>query len=241
MRILVVEDEAPMAELLRRCLAENGFAVDVAPTGEDGLWYTGESDYDAIVLDVMLPGTDGFGVLREMRAAGSWAPVLLLTARDAVEDRVRGLDLGADDYLVKPFALAELLSRLRALMRRGARERPAVLTVGDLSLDPATRSVTRDGRPITLTAKEFALLECLMRRPGQVLSKSELIEHVWDFTFDADSNVVEVYVGYLRQKIDRPFGRQSLRTSRGAGYWLRDDRADPTAHAKQADHAHGVR
>jgi len=232
MRILVVEDEAPMAELIRRCLAENGFAVDVAATGEDGLWYAGETDYDVIVLDVMLPGTDGFGVLREIRAAGRWAPVLLLTARDAIEDRVRGLDLGADDYLVKPFALAELLSRLRALMRRGARERPAVLTVGDLTLDPATRSVARDGTPVTLTAKEFALLECLMRRPGQVLSKAELIEHVWDFTFDADSNVVEVYVGYLRQKIDRPFGRQSLRTSRGAGYWLRDDRRERADHAR---------
>ena len=159
MRILVVEDEAPMAQLLRRCLMENGFAVDVAATGEDGLWYAGMTDYDAIVLDVMLPGTDGFGVLREIRADGRWAPVLLLTARDAVEDRVRGLDLGADDYLVKPFALAELLSRLRALMRRGARERPAVLSVGDLSLDPATRSVTRGDAPIILTAKEFALLE----------------------------------------------------------------------------------
>lgn len=231
MRILVVEDEAPMAELLRRCLAENGFAVDVAATGEDGLWYAGETDYDVIVLDVLLPGTDGFGVLREIRRR-RWAPVLLLTARDAVEDRVRGLDLGADDYLVKPFALAELLSRLRALMRRGARERPVVLTVGDLTLDPATRSVARDGTPVTLTAKEFALLECLMRRPGQVLSKAELIEHVWDFTFDADSNVVEVYVGYLRQKIDRPFGRQSLRTSRGAGYWLRDDRREHADHAR---------
>jgi two-component system OmpR family response regulator len=226
MRILVVEDEAAMAQLLRRCLVENGFAVDVAATGEDGLWYTGETDYDVIVLDVMLPGMDGFGLLREIRAAGRWAPVLLLTARDAVEDRVRGLDLGADDYLVKPFAFAELLSRLRALMRRGARERPAVLTVGDLSLDPAARSVARGTTPITLTAKEFAMLECLMRRPGEVLSKAELIEHVWDFTFDADSNVVEVYVGYLRQKIDRPFGRRSLCTSRGAGYRLRDDHGD---------------
>ncbi|MFE7168367.1 response regulator transcription factor [Streptomyces sp. NPDC057616] len=226
MRILVVEDEGAMAQLLRRCLEENGFAVDVAATGEDGLWYVGETDYDAIVLDVMLPGIDGFGLLREIRAAGRWAPVLLLTARDAVEDRVRGLDLGADDYLVKPFAFAELLSRLRALMRRGARERPAVLTVGDLSLDPAARSVARGTTPITLTAKEFALLECLMRRPGEVLSKAELIEHVWDFTFDADSNVVEVYVGYLRQKIDRPFGRRSLCTARGAGYRLRDDHGD---------------
>ena len=225
MRVLVVEDEPRMAALLRRCLEENGFAVDVADTGEDGAWYAEEIDYDVIVLDVMLPGMDGFSVLRRIRSAGRYAPVLLLTARDAVEDRVRGLDLGADDYLTKPFALAELLSRLRALMRRGARERPAVLTVGDLTLDPAARSVARGGTTIELTAKEFALLECLMRHPGDVLSRTELIESVWDFAFEPNSNVVEVYVGYLRQKIDRPFGRRSLETRRGAGYRLRDDRA----------------
>ena len=226
MRVLVVEDEARMAGLLRRGLAEEGFAVDMAANGEDGLWYARENDYDAIVLDVILPGIDGFAVLEGLRAAERWAPVLLLTARDAVTDRVRGLDLGADDYLIKPFAFPELLARLRALMRRGGRQRPAILSVGDLTLDPAHHAVRRGETPIVLTAKEFALLECLMRQPERVLSKRALIEQVWDFAFDADSNVVEVYVGYLRQKIDRPFGRRSLETLRGAGYRLRDDRAD---------------
>ena len=228
MRVLVVEDEPRMAGLLRRGLVEEGFAVDVAAPGEEGLWFGRENDYDAIVLDVGLPGSDGFAVLGELRRAGRWAPVVVLTARDAVEDRVAGLDLGADDYLTKPFAFPELFARLRAVLRRGAPERPAVLAVGDLTLDPATRQVRRGGAPVSLTAKEFALLECFMRHPGQVLSKTDLIEHVWDFAFDADSNVVEVYVGYLRQKLDRPFGRRSLETVRGAGYRLRDDQdADP--------------
>ena len=226
MRMLVVEDEARMAAVLRRGLQEEGFAVDVAANGEDAVWYASENDYDAIVLDLILPGIDGFGVLEDLRTAGRWAPVLLLTARDGVADRVRGLDLGADDYLIKPFAFPELLARLRALLRRGAQERPAILSVGDLTLDPARRVVRRGATSIALTAREFALLECLMRQPERVLSKTELVEHVWDFAFDGDSNVVEVYVGYLRQKIDRPFGRRSLETLRGAGYRLRDDRVD---------------
>jgi two-component system OmpR family response regulator len=224
MRVLVVEDEPAMADVLRRGLEEEGFAVDVAGTGEDGLWFARENDYDAIVLDLILPDRHGFEVLGDLRKSERWAPVLVLTARDAVEDRVSGLDLGGDDYMTKPFAFPELLARLRALMRRGARERPAILAVGDLSLDPAAREVLRGDTTIPLTTKEFALLEFFMRHPGRVLSKTELIEHVWDFAFDSDSNVVEVYVGYLRQKVDRPFGRRSLQTVRGAGYRLRDDR-----------------
>jgi two-component system OmpR family response regulator len=199
--------------------------VDVAGDGEEGTWYAQDNDYDAILLDVLLPGRDGFEVVRELRAAGRWAPILLLTARDAVSDRVRGLDLGADDYLTKPFAFPELLSRVRALMRRGARERPAVLAVGDLRLDPARHAVCRGDVDVSLTAKEFALLEFLMRRSPEVVSRTELVAHVWDFAFEADSNVVEVYVGYLRQKVDRPFGRASLQTVRGVGYRLRDDGA----------------
>lgn len=232
MRLLVVEDQPRMAAVLRRGLTEAGFAVDVASDGEDGTWYATENDYDAIVLDVMLPGVDGFDVLHGLRAAGRRSPVLLLTARDAVEDRVRGLDLGADDYLTKPFAFAELLARLRALLRRGGAGAAPILAVGDLTLDPARRVICRRGRPVVFTAKEYALLECFMRRPGEVLSKTELIEHVWDAGFDADSNVVEVYIGYLRQKIDRPFGTRSLETIRGMGYRLRkvgDADLDPGA------------
>jgi two-component system, OmpR family, response regulator len=222
MRVLVVEDELKMAGLLKRALEEEGYAVDVAGRGEDALWFGTENPYDAIVLDVMLPDLDGFEVSRRLREAGRWSPVLMLTARDAVADRVAGLDAGADDYLTKPFSVAELLARLRALVRRGAAERPPVLRVGDLSLDPARRAVTRDGVSIDLTAREFALLEYLMRRAGEVLTRTQLIEHVWDFAYDGDSNVVDVYIRYLRNKVDRPFGRDSIRTVRGAGYRLED-------------------
>jgi len=233
MRILVVEDEAKMAALLKRGLTEEGHAVDVAGSGSDGVWSGIENRYDAIVLDVMLPDFDGFEVCRRLRAAGRWAPILMLTARDAVADRVTGLDAGADDYLTKPFAFTELLARLRALVRRGANERPAVQRVGDLTLDPATRRVARSGTPIELTAREYALLDYFMRRPDEVLTRPQLIEGVWDFAYEGDSNVVDVYVHYLREKIDRPFRRNSLETVRGAGYRLRgshDDDADAAAH-----------
>jgi two-component system OmpR family response regulator len=223
MRVLVVEDEVKMAGLLRRALEEEGYAVDVAVNGADGVWFGTENEYDAIVLDLMLPDVDGFDVCRKLREAGRWSPVLMLTARDAVADRVAGLDAGADDYLTKPFSIAELLARLRALIRRGAVERPAVLRAGDLTLDPTTRSVRRGGTEIDLTAKEFALLEYLMRHSDEVLSRSRLIEHVWDFAYEGDSNVVDVYVRYLRNKIDRPFRRDSIETVRGAGYRFRSE------------------
>ena len=209
--------------LLRRGLTEEGHATDVAPTGDEALWRAQAIPYDAVVLDVMLPGVDGFEVCRRLRAAEVWSPVLMLTARDAVEDRVEGLDAGADDYLLKPFAFDELLARLRALARRGAVERPAVLEVGDLRLDPATRGVRRGEVDVDLSAKEYALLETFMRRPGQVLSRLDLLEHAWDYGYENRSNVVDVYVRYLRDKIDRPFGRASLETVRGAGYRLRAD------------------
>src|SRR5256714_6840568 len=218
MRVLIVEDELRMADLIRRGLTNEGLAADVAGTGEDALWMAQAHPYDAIVLDVMLPGVDGFETCRRLRGAGVWAAVLMRTARDAVEDRVAGLDSGADDYLVKPFAFAELLARLRALARRGEPERPAVLEVGDLRLDPATRRVSRGSSDIGLSAKEFALLETFMRRPGEVLSRLTLLEHAWDFAYDNRSNLVDVYVRRLRQKI----GRDSLETVRGAGYRLRD-------------------
>ena len=221
MRILVVEDELKMASLLRRGLVEEGHAVDVARTGDDALWMAGAAEYDAIVLDLMLPGVDGLEVCRRVRESGVWAPVLMLTARDAVADRVAGLDAGADDYLAKPFSFAELLARIRALVRRGGSERPAVLEVGDLRLDPATRRVWRGPTEVKLSAKEFALLETFMRRPGQVLSRYQLLEHAWDYGYENRSNVVDVYVRYLRDKVDRPFGLDSLETVRGAGYRLR--------------------
>jgi two-component system OmpR family response regulator len=225
MRVLLVEDDAKMAALVRRGLTENGTAIDIAPKGEDALWLTRAHDYDAIVLDVMLPGIDGFETCATLRASGVWAPVLMLTARDAVEDRVAGLDAGADDYLTKPFSLAELRARLRALVRRGAAERPTVLEVGDLRLDPATQQVWRGNEPIKLSTKEFALLELFMRRPGEVISRYELLEHGWDMGYDNRSNVITVYIRYLREKIDRPFGRRSIETVQGAGYRLRKDGA----------------
>src|SRR6266540_3004057 len=222
-RVLIVEDELRMASLIRRGLLSEGLAADVAPTGEEALVYADAHPYDAIVLDVMLPGLSGFETCRRLREAGIWAPVLMLTARDSVEDRVSGLDTGADDYLVKPFAFAELLARLRALVRRGELERPVVLEVGDLRLDPATREVQRGREEVRLSAKEFALLEAFMRRPGQVLSRYDLLENAWDFAYENRSNIIDVYVKRLRAKIDAPFGRHSLETVRGAGYRLRAD------------------
>jgi two-component system, OmpR family, response regulator len=219
-RILVVEDEPRMAGLVRRGLVEDGHAADITAQGEDAVWMAEAHPYDAIVLDVMLPGLDGYETCRRLRTAGVWAPVLMLTARDAVEDRVAGLDAGADDYLTKPFSLAELLARLRALVRRGGVERPTELVVGDLRLDPASRRVWRGETEVSLSPKEFALLETFMRRPGQVLSRFELLEHAWDFAFESHSNVVDVYVRYLREKLDRPFGRGSFETVRGVGYRL---------------------
>ena len=222
-RVLIVEDDVPLASALRRGLRAEGMVADVAVRGEDALWMVGSAEFDAVVLDVMLPGIDGFETCRRLRGDGIWTPIIMLTARDAVDDRVQGLDAGADDYMVKPFSLAELLARLRALARRGPVERPAVLSVGDLHLDPATREVRRGDTEISLSAKEFALLEGFMRRPGEVLSQLQLLEHAWDYDYENRSNVVEVYVRYLREKVDRPFGVQSIETVRGAGYRLRRD------------------
>jgi two-component system, OmpR family, response regulator len=224
-RLLLVEDDVRMAAALRRGLRYEGIVVDVVGRGEDALGMARATDYDAVVLDVMLPGLDGFETCRRLRDEGVWAPILMLTARDAVEDRVRGLDQGADDYLTKPFSLAELLARLRALARRGSTARPAILEAGDLRLDPATREVRRGDVEITLSTREFALLETFMRRPGQVLSQMQLLESAWDLGYEQRSNVVEVYVRYLREKIDRPFGRASIETVRGIGYRLRKDGA----------------
>ena len=220
-RVLVVEDEAKMASLLQRALEREGYAVDLAGNGVDAIWLATENDYDAIVLDVMIPPPDGFDVCRTLRERDRWAPVLLLTARDAVADRVTGLDAGADDYLPKPFSFEELSARLRALTRRATNERPTVLEVGALRLDPAAHTVTREGVLVDLSPKEFSLLEMFMRSPGKVLTRTELLEHVWDFAYDGTSNVIDVYVRYLRGKIDRPFGRDSIETVRGVGYRLR--------------------
>jgi two-component system OmpR family response regulator len=227
MLILVVEDEIKMARALRRGLEQEGYSVELSADGEDALSRVVDRGFDAIVLDVMIPGTDGFAVCRELRARGQWAPVLMLTARDAVEDRIRGLDSGADDYLVKPFAFGELLARLRALVRRDPAPRPATLEVADVVLDPAARQVTRAGTLVELSGREFALLEFLMRHPGEVLSRSRILENVWDYNYDHFSNVVDVYVAYLRRKLEQPFGRPLIRTVRGAGYAV-----DPGASAE---------
>jgi two-component system OmpR family response regulator len=223
MRVLVVEDDPKLAALLGRGLREEGVAADVTSHGEDALWMAGSTAYDAVVLDVMLPGIDGFQACERLRADGVATPVLMLTARDAIDDRIAGLDGGADDYLDKPFALGELLARLRALARRGPVARPAVLEVGSLRLDPATRRVWRGDVEIDLTQREFALLEALMRRPGEALSRFELLEAGWDGSYENRSNVIDVYVRYLRGKIDRPFAVTSIETVRGHGYRLRAD------------------
>jgi two-component system OmpR family response regulator len=223
MRVLIVEDHVKMAGLIRRGLRKEGMAVDVAGDGEEGVARAEATEYDAIILDVMLPGIDGFEVCRRLRADGIWAPILMLTARDAVKDRIAGLDEGADDYLTKPFSYAELLARLRALVRRGAVERPTELRVGDLRLDPARRQAWRGETEIALSAKEFSILETFMRRPGEVLSRFQLLEHAWDYDYENRSNVVDSYIRLLRRKIDRPFGVDSIETVRGAGYRLRQE------------------
>jgi two-component system, OmpR family, response regulator len=223
MRVLVVEDDLRMAAALRRGLHAEGLVVDIASDGGEAIRRVRGGGFDVVVLDVMLPDVDGFETCRRLRAHGVWAPIIMLTARDAVEDRVRGLDSGADDYLTKPFSLAELLARLRALVRRGPVERPTVLAVGDLRLDPATREVWRGDVEIELSAREFALFETFMRRPGQVLSHTQLLDAAWDLGYEHRSNVVEVYVRYLREKVDRPFNVTSLETVRGMGYRLRKD------------------
>jgi two-component system, OmpR family, response regulator len=221
MRVLVVEDEAKLAKLLVRGLLEEGHVADAAGRGEEALWMAKAVPYDAIVLDVMLPGSDGFDVCRALRETAVWTPVLMLTARDAVEDRIEGLDAGADDYLVKPFSFEELLARLRALTRRAAGERPVVLEVDDLRLDPAAHRAWRGDAELDLSAKEFALLELFMRNAGSVLTRDQLLGGAWDMAFETRSNVIDVYVRYLREKIDRPHGRDSLETVRGVGYRLR--------------------
>jgi two-component system OmpR family response regulator len=214
----VVEDEERLAGVLSRALVREGYAVDVAPNGLEALWFGRENDYDAIDLDVMIPPPDGFELYRQLRGSERWAPVLMLTARDQVTDRVAGLDAGADDYLTKPFALRELAARVRALTRRALPVRPSVLRVDDLTLDQATHRVLRGSQEIPLSPKEYALLLEMMRNVGEPLTRAHLIEHVWDFAFDAGSNVIDVYIGYLREKVDRPFAAHSIETVRGVGY-----------------------
>jgi two-component system OmpR family response regulator len=223
MRLLVVEDERRLAGALKRGLEAEGFAVDVVGDGAEALWLASEEPYDAVVLDIMLPGMNGYQVCAALRERGNWTPILMLTAKDGEYDEAEALDTGADDFLSKPFSYVVLLARLRALVRRGATQRPASLTVGDLRLDPAARSCQRGGETVELSPREFAVLEYLMHRAGQVVSKADLLGHVWDFGFAGDANIVEVYVGYLRRKLDVPFGRHSIETVRGAGYRLVED------------------
>jgi two-component system OmpR family response regulator len=227
MRVLVVDDEPKLSALVARALREDGHAADVAAHGDDAIWMAQAAPYDAIVLDVMLPGVDGFEVLRRLRAREVWTPVMMLTARDAILDRVGGLDSGADDYLTKPFSFDELLARLRAIARRGPVERPTIIEVGDLRLDPARRRVWRGEVELSLTAREFTILELFMRRPGQALTRLQLLEGAWDMAFESRSNIVDVYVRYLREKIERPFGLTSIETVRGVGYRLREDGGKP--------------
>ena len=222
MRLLIVEDEREFAETLRRGLVAEGFTADVAHTGREGLWRATEQEYDVVVLDIMLPELSGYEVLKRLRAAENWTPVLMLTAKDGEYDEADAFDLGADDYLSKPFSFVVLIARLRALLRRGAPARPAVLEAGDLRLDPSARTVHRGQKRIELTAREFGLLEFLLRRAGTALSKNEILTHVWDAHYDGDENVVEVYIGYLRRKIDTPFGTHTIETVRGVGYRLVD-------------------
>ncbi len=220
MRVLMVEDEVRLAETVSRGLVAEGFVVDHVDDGADGLLAAQSRSYDVIVLDIMLPSLNGYDVCRGLREAGVWTPVLMLTAKDGDYDQVDAFDLGADDYLTKPFSFVVLVARLRALVRRGAPERPTVLTVGDLTLDPASRAVRRGGIDIDLTPREFGLLHYLMRRSGEVVPKLEILQAVWDANYEGDENVVEVYIGYLRRKIDQPYGRQTIQTLRGAGYRL---------------------
>jgi two-component system, OmpR family, response regulator len=223
MRILVIEDEKPLAAALRRGLEAEGAGVDIAHSGTDGLWMARENPYDALVVDIMLPGVNGFQICERLRAEGDWTPILVLTAKDGELDEAEALDVGADDYLTKPFSYVVLQARLRALLRRGAKERPAVLSAGDLTLDPATRRCSRGSVEIELTSREFSVLEYLLRRAGEVLSKREILDHVWDYDFEGDPNIVEVYIRYLRNKVDRPFGRRTIETVRGAGYRMSGD------------------
>ena len=232
MHVLVVEDEGKLAAAIRRGLQADGVVVDLADRGEDALWMASSTEFDVVLLDVHLPGIDGFETCRRLRQDGVWTPIIMVTARGGVSDRVQGLDGGADDYLVKPFALDELLARVRALSRRGPVERPVVFAVGDLRLDPTTRQAWRGETEIDLSAKEYALLETFMRHPGEVLSQYQLLEHAWETGYENRSNVVEVYVRYLREKIDRPFGVASLETVRGAGYRLRREPGTPVPTAE---------